>query len=103
MSPTCHSYLAPSTPPFTLHPTTLLVCRNSSAAALYSPVASSARDYHNMAWDVLHPQDNPKYNTMATTGRWNLGQRVLRDGAVCCRMARWVAGWGVVLRDGAVC
>ncbi|KAL4458642.1 hypothetical protein ABPG75_013507 [Micractinium tetrahymenae] len=42
--------------------------RNASAGVLYNAVASSARNYHGMNWDVRKPQNDPKYETMAKTG-----------------------------------
>ena len=34
-------------------------------AALYAPVASFGRNYHNLNWDVHDPDDRPNYERMA--------------------------------------
>ena len=55
--------------------------KNASGAALYAEVASAGRNYQSMSWDVRKPQNDPKYNTMKTTGGgwlcglpgWHLG------------------------------
>jgi serine/threonine-protein kinase ATR len=35
---------------------------------MYTPVASYARDYHNMDWDVVDPDDDISFADMASTG-----------------------------------
>jgi hypothetical protein len=37
---------------------------------LYSPVASSGRNYHSMSWDVNKPGDDPRYDTMNKVRLW---------------------------------
>lgn len=38
---------------------------------LYNEVASHARNYHNMDWDVLDPDNDPEYSKMASNGGTN--------------------------------
>ncbi|XP_061172528.1 uncharacterized protein LOC133181894 [Saccostrea echinata] len=38
---------------------------------LYNKVASHARNYHNMDWDVLDPDNDPEYSKMASGGGTN--------------------------------
>ncbi|GIL99515.1 hypothetical protein Vretimale_4644, partial [Volvox reticuliferus] len=42
--------------------------KDNKGPNMYTAVASWARSYHNMHWDVSWPTHSPKYNTMATTG-----------------------------------
>ena len=41
--------------------------KNQSAGVLYNEIASSARNYQNLGWDVRAPQHDPRYDSMPGT------------------------------------
>lgn len=45
--------------------------QSGEGPTLYNAVASHARNYHNMDWDVLDPDNDPEYQEMAAGGGTN--------------------------------
>ena len=88
--PACHcagtwTVMLWSTNPRSAHPwPTPCLCRQGKGPLLYSEVASSGRNYHNMDWDVKWPDRDPHYDTMKTQGGFagHLGKWVLPAGAI---------------------